>query len=495
MNGKLIKELSDAKQMKYEVLTKVASYAFDDILDEHHIENIPFEIIPGTTARFRCCVYKEREIIRQRVRLAMNKNPLPDINAENRTLDNNIIQVIPAACEGCPINRFQVTENCQKCMSKNCLHSCAFGAITITGRGAYIDQSKCRECGKCAAACPYHAITDLMRPCKRSCKVDAISIGEDKLAVIDEDKCVNCGACTTGCPFGAISDRSNMLDIISRIKNGEKVIGIPAPSVEGQFGATVTVGKLNTALKQLGFFDAVEVALGGDAVASHEAEELLEVLEKGEKMTTSCCPAFVNLIRKHYPTLVPLMSNTVSPMVATARYLRRKYPDAYIVFIGPCMAKKGEAINREIEGNADTALTFEELLAMFDARGINPEECEEAQKDATSYGRRFSGSGGVAASVIKSVKERGYEGDVKTKLCNGISECKIGLAMLKVGKLPEDLLEGMICENGCIGGPASIAPLQQLKIARMNNIKGADEDSITDNLLAHEFETIPMNRE
>ncbi len=488
------RKLADTKQMKYEVLRSVSKYAFEGTLSEH-VENIPFEIIPGTTPRFRCCVYKEREIIRQRVRLAMNRNPLPDHNVEHRPMDNNIIQVIPAACEGCPINRFQVTENCQKCMQKSCVMACPFGAITITGRGAYIDQTKCRECGKCAAACPYHAIADLMRPCKRSCQVNAISMDESKLAVIDSEKCINCGVCTNACPFGAISDRSDIYNIITRIKNGETVIGIPAPSVEGQFGPDVTVGKLKTALKKLGFADAVEVALGGDAVAFNEAKELIEAIEEERKMTTSCCPAFVNLIKKHYPDLAPLMSNTVSPMVATVRYIKRTNPNAFVVFIGPCMAKKGEALNKEIEGNADSVITLEELAAMFDARGIDPSECEDCEPDATSYGRRFSGSGGVAASVIKSAKELGFNGEIKAKTCNGVNECKVGLAILKSGKLSEDILEGMICDSGCIGGPAKIASLAQLKAARLAKIKDRDDDSISENLNEHSYETIAMNRE
>lgn len=488
------KGLADTKQIKFEVLSTVSKYAFEGTLEDH-LDSIPFEIIPGTTPRFRCCVYKEREIIRQRVRLTMNKSPLPQHNAEHRAIDDNIIQVIPAACEGCPINRFQVTENCQKCMSKSCIRACPFGAISITGRGAYIDQSKCRECGKCAAACPYHAIADLMRPCKRSCQVNAISMDESKLAVIDKDKCVNCGACTNACPFGAISDRSDLYNIINRIKNGEKVVGIPAPSVEGQFGPDVTVGKLKSALKKLGFYDAVEVALGGDAVAYHEAEELIEAIEDNRKLTTSCCPAFVNLIKKHYPDLLPLMSNTVSPMVATVRYVKSIIPDAYVVFIGPCMAKKGEAVNKDIDGNADSVLTFEELSAMFHSQGITPAECEDCDPDATSYGRRFSSSGGVAASVVKSAAEQGFAGEIKAKACNGINECKVGLTLLKAGRMPEDILEGMICENGCIGGPASIAAIAQLKAARLAKIKNGDDDSISTNLNAHHYDTIAMNRE
>lgn len=486
---------ADTKQIKYEVLRAVAEHTFQGTMSAETVERIPFDIIPTTKPRFRCCVYKEREIIRQRIRLAMGRNPLPPNNVEHREHSDNVIQVIPAACEGCPINRFQVTENCQKCMAKSCIRACAFGAISINGRGAYIDQDKCKECGKCAQACPYHAIADLMRPCKRSCQVDAISIGEDRLAVIDEEKCINCGACTNACPFGAISDVSSLYDVAKRIRDGQKVIAAVAPAAEGQFGPDATIGRLLTALTELGFYDAYEVALGGDAVAYNEAKELIEVYEKGEKMTTSCCPAFVNLIRKHYPDLADKMSNTVSPMVATVRYIRDKEPDAYVVFIGPCMAKKGEAMNKQVEGTADTALTFEELSALFDAKDIHPETCSEADPEATSYGRRFSASGGVAASVLKSVKEMGCTEDIKTRPCNGVNECKVALAMLRVNKLPETLVEGMICENGCIGGPAAVAPIVQLKTARMKKIKGADEDMISENLSEHEFEKVNMTRE
>lgn len=484
---------TDTRQIKYEVLRTVAHNAFKHNLTSETIEDIPFKIIPTATPRFRCCVYKEREIIRQRVRLAMGRHPLPAHNVENYALKDNIIQVIPAACEGCPINRFHVTENCQKCMMKSCVNACAFGAISITGRGAYIDQDKCRECGKCADACPYHAIADLMRPCRRSCEVNAITIGPDKLAVIDEKKCINCGHCTIACPFGAISDISQMTTVISEILSDHEVVAIPAPAAEGQFGPTVTIGRLATALKKLGFNNVYEVALGGDAVAKNEASELIEVASHGGKMTTSCCPAFVNLIRKHYPQLEPLMSETVSPMVAVTRWIRKNHPNAYIVFIGPCMAKKAEA-QFGVEGSPDAVMTFDELRAMFDAQGIKPENCDEEKTYATSFGRRFSGSGGVAAAVMKSVKEQGYSEEIKARPCNGVKECKIGLAMLKAGKMPETILEGMICENGCIGGPGSVALIQQLKMARMKKIKDKDDDNINEMLESNDF-TVEMNRD
>ena len=486
---------TDTRQMKYEALRSVAELAFADELTDENIDNIPFKIIPTATPRFRCCVYKEREIIRQRVRLAMGKPPLPAHNAEHIEVKNNTIQVIPAACEGCPINRFQVTENCQKCMAKACQNACAFGAITITGRGAYIDQTKCHECGKCAEACPYHAIADLMRPCKRNCDVGAITIGGDKLASIDESKCISCGHCAVGCPFGAISDMSQITTVISKINDRDtKVVAIPAPAVEGQFGTEATIGRMITALKQLGFDEVVEVALGADAVAFNEAKELIENHENGVKMTTSCCPAFVTLIRKHYPKLVEKMSNTVSPMVATVRWVRENIPGAYIVFIGPCMAKKEEA-KFGVEGSPDAVMTFEELNALFDARRINVTDCQEAPTEATSFGRRFSGAGGVTEAVMKAVKEMGCTDDISARGCSGIKECKVALAMLNVDKLPEDIIEGMACEGGCMAGPGSVASLQQLRAARMKKIKGRENDNITEMLTDHDFMKVDMERE
>ncbi|MCH5211146.1 MAG: 4Fe-4S dicluster domain-containing protein [Oscillospiraceae bacterium] len=483
------------RQIKYEVLRSVAELVFNDELTEENAHNIPYQLIPTATPRFRCCVYKEREIIRQRVRLATGRPPLPAHNVEHIEIKNTTIQVIPAACEGCPINRFQVTENCQKCMAKSCKSACAFDAITITGRGAYIDQTKCRECGKCAEACPYHAIADLMRPCKRNCEVGAITIGGDRLANIDETKCIGCGHCAVGCPFGAISDMSQIVEVIQKINDKDtKVVAIPAPAVEGQFGPEATIGRIITALKMLGFDDVVEVALGADAVAYNEAKELIENHENGVKMTTSCCPAFVTLIRKHYPKLAEKMSNTVSPMVATVRWIRENMPGAYIVFIGPCMAKKEEA-KFGVEGSPDAVMTFEELNALFDARRISVADCQEAPTEATSYGRRFSGAGGVTEAVMKAVQEMGCTDTITAKGCSGVKECKLALAMLNVDKLPEDIIEGMACEGGCMAGPGSIASLQQLKTARMKKIKGKENDNITEMLTGHDFMKVDMERD
>ncbi|SCJ41609.1 Iron hydrogenase 1 [uncultured Clostridium sp.] len=488
----MVKVENDAKKNKYQTLRRVAELAFTDQVNEEHLEAIPGELIQGSQPHFRCCVYKEREIIRQRVRLATGKLPSGRKEPEGR---QNVITVIPAACEGCPINRYRVTENCQKCLAKKCMNACPFGAITMTGRGAYIDPDKCRECGRCAQVCPYNAIADLVRPCKRSCPVGAISINEDKLAEIQEEKCISCGACMRDCPFGAISDRSYMLMAIEWIRSPYPTYAIIAPALEGQFGPNASMGKLKTAVKLLGFTDVIEVGLGADAVAQHEAKELLERVEAGGKMTTSCCPAFVELIRKHYHALIPNMSHTVSPMVATARWIKEKERDAKVVFIGPCVAKKTECQDETVEGGADCVLTAEELLAMFDAKRIDPEKCEDSQQDASRYGKGFAQSGGVTGAVLQALTEQlGTTPSIVAHRCDGAAECKKALAMLASGKFPADFIEGMACIGGCGSGPAMVQNERLYQQTRKKLLAEADGRTIGENLAQHGMEKISMER-
>jgi ferredoxin hydrogenase large subunit len=474
---------NDAKQLKFEVLRRVAQLSFEGTLEEK-LDGIPYDIIPGNVAKYRCCVYKEREIIRERVTLARGKK-IPGHE------DAGLINVLPAACEGCPINRFTVTENCQRCMAKKCVAACPFGAITVTGKGAYIDPAKCKECGRCAAACPYNAISDTMRPCLRSCPVDAISMDANKQACIQYDRCIGCGACTTNCPFGAISDSSAIVDVIHELKGRKKVYAMFAPAIEGQFG-DATVGMLKQAIRRLGFEDVYEVALGADAVARHEAEELRLAVESGRKMTTSCCPAFVSMIEKHFPRLVGNISHTVSPMTATARYIRLEHPGAVVVFIGPCIAKKNEI--RRVQDSADYVITLEELAAMFSAQGIDPnEEAADDDQDGSVYGKGFAQSGGVAGAVTRALEEENVELAVSCKKCTGAKECKKALMILNAGRLPENLIEGMACEGGCIDGPASVLSHQRVVKNREKLLKKADGRTILENLDAHDFSKVKMD--
>lgn len=479
--------VTDINKIKYEVCVEVAKLAYAGTLEEKKHE-IPYTIIPGRTPQYRCCVYKEREIIRERVQLAEGHPTVADAKK------NNIVQVIQAACEGCPINRFNVTNNCQMCMAKKCLGACNFGAITFEQGKAHIDQKKCKECGKCAEACPYNAIADLMRPCKRSCPVDAITMDEDNIVDIDDSKCISCGQCIVSCPFGAISDKSFMVDVIKLINSGAKVYAMVAPAIEGQFGADVNVGQIREAIKALGFTDMYEVSLGADFVSKNEGEELIEHYEKGEKMTTSCCPAFVNMIKKHFPQVLQYMSTTVSPMTATGRLIKAIDPEAICVFIGPCIAKKSEVIDTVTFGGADYAMTYEELASMMDARDVDPADYEAQLQQGSKFGKQYSISGGVTAAVVQTFKEANKEVELQVKTCSGALECKKALMMLKVGKLPEDFIEGMACEGGCANGPAMLNKSRTYMKDRNAQIATADDRGVLENVAKYDDLHINMTR-
>lgn len=475
--------------IKDAVLCEVARLAYEGTLDEKK-DTLPYEMIPGPKALFRCCIYKEREIIRQRIRLAEGKSP------KNDSYSSNIVQVISSACEECTLGHYQVTDNCRRCVSKKCQSACRFDAITMEKDRAHINMDKCRECGKCYQACPYHAIADLTRPCKRACPVDAISWSEESgIVKIDESKCIQCGACIEACPFGAIGSRTFMVDVINLIRSGKKVIAMPAPAGEGQFGKGITMGSLAKGLKELGFSDMVEVSLGADLTAAYEAEEWAEAYEKGEKKVTSCCPAFVNMVKKHFPTLLPNVSTTVSPMCATSRMIKAKDPDAITVFIGPCVAKKDEILDLGLEGNADYVLTYNELQCMFAAKNVTLTPQADPLQHGSVYGKRFASSGGVTAAVVEALKEKEQNSDVNVMVCNGAAECKKALMLLKVGKLPADFAEGMACEGGCVAGPGAAKCEFDSRKDRQALLAQADSRQIWENLEEHvDTDSFSMHR-
>lgn len=474
-------------KIKHKLLSEAAKLAYAGEFDEKK-DNLPFELIPGPQPQYRCCIYKEREVIRERTRLAENKGVAGNDNGL-------VVQVVSAACEGCPISRYVVTDNCQKCMGKACQNSCNFGAISIGRSRAYIDPAKCRECGKCASACPYNAIADLIRPCKRNCPVDAITMDEHGICTIDKDKCIECGICIHSCPFGAISSKTFIIDIIRDIRAGKRVIAMVAPSTEGQFGADITMASWRTALKKIGFADMVEVGLGGDMTAHAEAEEWLEAYQEGKKMTTSCCPAFVKMIEKHFPELLDNVSTTISPMCAVSRMLKAKDPDVKTVFIGPCIAKKAE-VNKGIEGNADYALTYGEIRAMFRAKGVELEPEENTLQEASVFGKRFGNGGGVAKAVLECMEEAGVTtDDFEVCTCDGAAECKKALLLMKAGRLPQDFVEGMVCVGGCVGGPSRHNDINASRKSRDTLIGQADERKINENLSRYDMDSFSMRRE
>ena len=432
------------QHLKYKVLREVARLAWNDTLLDHVLD-IPKTIVPGNTPTMRCCVYKERAILGERVKLAMGgdyENP-------------NVIEVIDIACDECPMGGYEVTNACRGCLAHRCEDVCRFGAITFDeNHVAHIDKTKCKECGSCAKVCPYTAIMGRRRPCENACKIKAISMNENKAAAIDNSKCIACGACVYQCPFGAISDKSYILDVIDIIKKSEnntryKVFAVVAPAISSQF-TYAKLGQVIRGLKELGFHTVIEAALGADMVADAESKELVE---KGF-LTSSCCPAFVSYIEKSFPALLPFVSHNLSPMATIAKYIKEHEAPCKVVFIGPCTAKKAEVKKDSVKEYVDTAMTFEELQALFDSKDLDITSLPEDILDNASYfGRIFARSGGLSDAVAEGLKEHGdTDFELKPCACDGIEACKIALLKKSKNMLDANFIEGMACIGGCIGG-------------------------------------------
>lgn len=432
------------QHLKYKVLREVARHAWHDNLLEN-ITEIPKEIITGEEPTMRCCIYKERAIVSELVKLAVGgdkSNP-------------NVIEVTEIACDDCPASGYVVTDSCRGCMAHRCEDVCPKDAITFDEhQKAHIDKSKCVNCGKCAQVCPYSAIADRKRPCERACKIKAISSAPSGHAHIDNSKCIACGACVYQCPFGAITDKSFILNVIDMLEKSEnntkyKVYCVVAPSISSQF-TYAKLGQVITAIKELGFHHVIEAALGADMVAYAECAELAE---KGF-LTSSCCPAFVDYIDKQFPDMKEHVSHNLSPMGTIAKYIKETDPDSKVVFIGPCTAKKMEFQKPEVRPFVDSVITFEELQALFDSRDLDLPNLEENVLDNASYfGRIFARSGGLADAVAQGLKERNLEDfELKAVSCNGIEECRLALLKASKGKGDANFIEGMACVGGCIGG-------------------------------------------
>ena len=430
---------NQVQKIKHEVLSMVAKSAMDHSLLED-IQKMPRIINPGPEGLVRCCVHHERAVTSERIDMLLGGNKVKE----------QIVEVLPSACDQCLENRFIVTETCRGCLAHRCVGACPVSAISVHNGKALIDQKKCIECGKCKDACPYSAIADVMRPCRRGCPTDAIVMDDNKRAIIDYDACISCGSCVYNCPFGAIQDKSEILDVIDKLEKNSNVYAILAPAFATQF-QYVPLENVISGIKKLGFRDVVEVALGADLIIKHEVEEFLE--RETPAMTSSCCPGFVNLIELKYPELMSSVSNTVSPMIATARLIHSIDPGSKIVFIGPCIAKKHEKLRyTEIEH----VLTFEELDALLDASEIDLEKIEPSPlNNASYYGRKFAASGGVANAVV-NYHESISDEPLEVVKCDGIKACDKALKQLKYNRIKDAFIEGMACEGGCIKGPVTM---------------------------------------
>ncbi|MGL4730750.1 MAG: 4Fe-4S dicluster domain-containing protein [Clostridium sp.] len=486
------------KKVKHNVLKSVAILAKEDRLTTEELGKIHEEIVDKDKPQYRCCVYKERVIVGQRAKLAAGYLPQGDTMDHLEDIKNTdqIIYVVEAACDKCPINKYTVTEACRGCVAHKCMEVCPTHAMVRVGGKAYINQELCKECGLCKKQCPYHAISEVLRPCKIVCPTGALTVAENRQALIKEEDCIQCGACMKACPFGAISDKSFIEPVARRLSKKENLYAIVAPAIAGQFGPKVSIGQIKSALINVGFKDMYEAACGADIVTINESNEFVHRMNDGNKyMTNSCCPAFLTYIDKKFHKEFKNVSSTVSPMIATGKYIKSLDPEAKVVFIGPCTAKKSEMRRADVKEIIDYVLTFEEISALLDAFDMDPEVCAEAiSDDASIYGRGFASGGGLTAAIENYIKTQSINIEFKPLKVSGPTEIKKAMTMASIGRLQGNFLEGMMCEGGCVGGAGTVLPPLATKATFVKQNATSSHKSVIDNPKIDEFKNIDLER-
>ena len=366
------------QEIRHAVFTEVAKMAYEEGPVDKKIEALPYKIIPGETGNFRNDVFLERAIVGERLRMAMGlpyrgaAEPAPvsdgimEADKPEGYYTPPLINVIKFACNACDEKKVHVTDGCQGCLAHPCMEVCPKKAISldrVTGK-SIIDQDACIKCGRCATVCSYNAIIVQERPCAKACGMKAITSDENGKATIDYDKCVSCGMCLVNCPFGAISDKSQIYQVIKAIQSGEKVYAAVAPAFVGQFGPKVTPEKLRAAMKELGFADVLEVAIGADLCAKQEAEDFL----------------------KEVPEELPFMATENIMMDAVKRggnrqELHEKIRE-YSMLAGEQVKKYGrenDLVDR-IAADPDFGMTKEEIVSILEPKnfvGRAPEQTRE----------------------------------------------------------------------------------------------------------------------
>lgn len=493
-------EINEITKIRRKVFTEISQMTFEGRLSTD-VANILHSVVTDEGPRYRCCVHKERAVLQDRIKSALSQ-PMQVTIAEAAVAalngfiaDTPIIQVLPVACDQCPLDRFIVTDACRNCLAHSCIASCPKKAISVIANRSFIDKSKCVECGLCKRSCPYGAIIEISRPCERACELGAIKADKARKAVIDYTKCVHCGACKTACPFGAISDRSMIVQVIQQIKAGNRVYAMLAPAFIGQFGVQIRPGQVLASLKKIGFYDIHEVSVGADAVAVEEAREFIDrSQQQGNLMTTSCCPAFVGMVEKHLPALKDNISSLVSPMVASAMNIKKNDPEGIVVFVGPCIAKKSEA--ERYPETVDYVLTFEELATMIVGAGVNVTEmeAEEFSSAGSKDGNVFARAGGVLQAVEHVLGQLAPDIQVQAERCEGLGNCKKILQEIQSGKREANFFEGMACIGGCVGGPGVLTDSRITTRMVETFANAAPEASATTNPNSGPLENLALHR-
>lgn len=449
--------------MQRRIDTEFLKSFFND--DFAGIDALPYQIIPKTRTPNRCCIYKERAMVRYRLMALMGvdienkddeRKPLSQYAKEAVEKDSPVAPVlttIQTGCYGCPPNQYKISDACRGCFARPCMANCPKDAVSFVNGQAHINEDRCIRCGKCLEVCPFHAVVHIPVPCEDACPVDAIKKNDLGYVEIDHTKCISCGKCARSCPFGAIAEKSGILSVAKMLKNQEKVVAMIAPAIEGQFPGTL--GQIKAALLAVGFDKVIEVAQGAEVTSLHEAEEVQKKKKAGEGyMTTSCCPAYMEMIDRHLPFLKEKRSGALSPMGYTANLSKELYPDSKCVFIGPCLAKRIEAVKlRNIEG----CITFSELSAIFIAKNIDVREMPaDDLGDTANFEdcREFALTTGVAGCVLSRVEDKD---SIQTLPINGMDKKTFRMIKTWERRAPvADLVEVMCCEGGCIAGPGTI---------------------------------------
>ena len=451
--------VNNAMIVRRELMAKlIALHKSGNLVEE--IDRIPLKMSPrNAQARGRCCIHKERAVLKYKMlpilgyRIDEEEDELTPLSVyasralERNSTNSSILTVVDEACTACVKTNYVVTNLCKGCVARSCYMNCPKDAITFLDNGqAHINHSKCVNCGICKEACMYHSIVYIPVPCEEVCPVKAITKDENGIEHIDESKCIYCGKCINACPFGSIYEISQVFDILSAIKRGEQLVAIMAPSIMSQFNNSLS--EISEAIEKIGFVEAMEVAQGAMETTRREGSELQEKLEAGQQfMTTSCCPSYIELVNKHMPEMKPFVSHTGSPMYYTIEMAKAKYPEAKIVFIGPCVGKRKEVMDHP---DIDYILTFEEIDTLFTGLDIELQATDKQRMAAPLDGRGFARAGGVISAVQNMYPQLG----IKPIQVSNLNKKNIGLlrAFTK-GKAPGNFVEVMACEGGCISGP------------------------------------------
>ncbi len=453
--------LNNAALIRRELIMRMvkAYYGSDPV----GFDRIPIEMMPKNNASIRCCIHKDRAVLKYRMMALLGhcveeeEDELTRLSEyyekalEREKVDKPVLTVIDEACSGCIKTNYMVTNACKGCVARPCMMNCKKDAISFVDGHAEINHEKCVNCGLCMQECPYHAIIYIPVPCEEACPVGAITKDVHGKESIDYDKCTFCGKCMRSCPFGAIMERSQMIDILTKFDTDAKVVAMVAPSAVTQFSAEPE--KLFTALKTAGFDEVMEVAYGADITTEKETTELLERLERGDKfMTSSCCPVYTETVNKHIPELKPFVSDTKTPLHYSGRWVKENLKDTVTVFIGPCVAKRNEAI---IDDTIDLVMSIEELGSLFLAKDIDVQKCEPSKPlvPGSRDGRGFPVSGGVSESIKNKL---GSDKEVETILVDGITKKSMKELKRLTRTCDAQFVEVMGCEGGCNSGPAVI---------------------------------------